>query len=140
MVTDTVVLAFCWGPKELPPLSRTQVVLRDMAFLQPSLAHFLLSLTGRWGTGKEPQVAFFKKNSLGNSLAVQGLELHTFTAEGLGSLSGQGTKILQAVPGEKKFLTQEGYKGVVPRSDWPSQNYKVHLEAVANIYRLGDFI
>ena len=112
-----------------------------MAFLQPSLAHFLLSLTGRWGKGKEPQFAFFKKNSLGNSLAVQGLGLHTFTAEGLGSIPGQGTKILQAVPGKKKkSLTQEGYKGVVPRSDWPSQNYKVHLEAVANIYRLGDFI
>nr|XP_025148719.1 sodium-dependent phosphate transport protein 2A isoform X2 [Bubalus bubalis] len=39
------------GPKESLPLSRTQVVLRDMAFLQPSLAHFLLSLTGRWGKG-----------------------------------------------------------------------------------------
>ena len=75
-----------------------------MAFLQPSLAHFLLSLTGRWGKGKEPQVAFFKKNSLGNSLAVQGLGLHTFTAEGLGSIPGQGTKILQAVPGKKKKI------------------------------------
>ena len=74
-----------------------------MGFLQPSLAHFLLSLTGCWGKGKEPQLAFLKKNSLGNSLAVQGLGLHSFTAKGLGSIPGQGTKILQAVPGKKKI-------------------------------------
>ena len=33
MVTDAVVLAFSWGPKESLPLSMTQVVLRDMTFL-----------------------------------------------------------------------------------------------------------
>ena len=31
----------------------------------------------------------------GNSLAVQCLELCAFTAEGIGSISGQGTKISQ---------------------------------------------
>ena len=34
---------------------------------------------------------------LGNSLAVQWLELCTFTAEGIGSISDRGTKIPQAV-------------------------------------------
>ena len=35
--------------------------------------------------------------ALGNSLAVQWLELCTFTAKGLSSTPGQGTKILQDV-------------------------------------------
>ena len=34
---------------------------------------------------------------VGNSLAVQWLGLHALTAEGLGSIPGQGTKIPQAV-------------------------------------------
>ena len=37
-----------------------------------------------------------KKWSQGNSLVVQWLGLCTFTAEGLGSIPGQGTKIPQA--------------------------------------------
>ena len=37
-----------------------------------------------------------KKNYLGNSLAVQWLGLCAFTAVGLGSIPGQGPKILQA--------------------------------------------
>ena len=46
---------------------------------------------------------FFQKPcELGNSLAVQWLGLHAFTAEGPGSISGGGTKILQAVAGKKK--------------------------------------
>ena len=83
---------------------------------------------------------FLKKNSLENSLAVQELGLCTFTAEGPSSIPSQGTKIVPVVPGKKKIPIQEGYKGVVPRPDWPSQNCKVHLEVVANMYRLGDFI
>ena len=39
----------------------------------------------------------------GNFLAVQWLGIHAFTAEGTGSVPGQGTKILQAVQcGQKK--------------------------------------
>ena len=39
----------------------------------------------------------------GNFLAVQWLGMHAFTAEGTGSVPGQGTKILQAVQcGQKK--------------------------------------
>ena len=34
---------------------------------------------------------------LGNSLVVQWLGLHIFTASGLGSIPGQGTKIPQAI-------------------------------------------
>ena len=34
---------------------------------------------------------------MGNSLAVQWLEPHAFTAESLGSIPGWGTKILQAM-------------------------------------------
>ena len=43
-----------------------------------------------------------------NSLAVQWLGLHTFAAEGAGSVPGQGTKILQAVrhgPPKKLYVT-----------------------------------
>ena len=41
--------------------------------------------------------------SKGNSLAVQWLGLRTFTAEGTGSIPGQGTKIPQAAwCGQKK--------------------------------------
>ena len=43
-----------------------------------------------------------KAPCLGNSLAVQWLGLHAFTAEGPGSISGQGTKIPQAVQQGKK--------------------------------------
>ena len=40
---------------------------------------------------------------LGNSLVFQWLGLHAFTAEGPGSIPGQGTKIPQAVSrGQKK--------------------------------------
>ena len=38
----------------------------------------------------------------GNSLVVQWLGLHAFTAGGLGSTPGQGAKILQAVQPKKK--------------------------------------
>ena len=53
-----------------------------------------------------------KKAIHGNSLAVQWLGLHAFTAEGLGSIPGRGTEIPQAVPRKKKknSLTQEGYR------------------------------
>ena len=37
-----------------------------------------------------------KKESVGNSLVVQWLRLHTFTAEGLGWIPGHETKILLA--------------------------------------------
>ena len=38
-----------------------------------------------------------KYHPLGNSLVVQWLGLHAFTAEDLGSIPGQGTKIPQAM-------------------------------------------
>ena len=41
--------------------------------------------------------AKIKNRATGNSLAVQWLGLHAFTAEGPGSISGRGTKISQAV-------------------------------------------
>ena len=43
-----------------------------------------------------PVTSLFKKISLGNSLVVQWLGLCAFTAMGLGSIPGQGMKILQA--------------------------------------------
>ena len=39
---------------------------------------------------------------LGNSLVVQWLGLYAFTAKGSGSISGQGTKIPQAVQCSQK--------------------------------------
>ena len=47
----------------------------------------------------------FLKMAFGNSLVVQWLGLSAFTAEGLGSIPGRGTKIPQAVRrGQKKWL------------------------------------
>ena len=43
---------------------------------------------------------------IGNSLAVQRLGLHTFTAEGVGSIPGQGTKIPQALRPKNKKVTR----------------------------------
>ena len=47
-----------------------------------------------------------KKIKKGNSLVVQWLRLHAFTAEGPGSIPGQGTRIPQAAwhGQEKKFF------------------------------------
>ena len=42
------------------------------------------------------------KSALGNSLVVQWLGLCAFTAEGPGSVSGQGTKIPQATQHSQK--------------------------------------
>ena len=44
----------------------------------------------------------FKKWGAGNSLAVQWLGLSAFTAMGLGSISGRGTKIPQATRHDQK--------------------------------------
>ena len=44
----------------------------------------------------------FKADDSGNSLAVQWLRLHAFTAEGLSSSPHPRSKILQAVWGEAK--------------------------------------
>ena len=41
---------------------------------------------------------------IGNFLVVQWLELQTLTAEGPGSISGQGIKIWQAAKKEKKNI------------------------------------
>ena len=41
---------------------------------------------------------------LGNSLVVHWLELGTFTAEGVGSIPGWGTKIPQAARHGQKFI------------------------------------
>ena len=49
----------------------------------------------------------------GNSLAVQWLGLCTFTAEGLGSIPGQGTKILQAVQCGKKKKKKKQKKEII---------------------------
>ena len=48
------------------------------------------------------QVLFENIELYGNSLAVQWLGLCAFTAEGVGSIPGRGTRILQAVPGGQK--------------------------------------
>ena len=52
------------------------------------------------------KTVFFHPRNIyrGNSLAVQWLGLHAFTAEGLGSISDQGTKIPQAMQQGKKYI------------------------------------
>ena len=49
-------------------------------------------------------IKLLKNSKFGTSLEVQWLELHTFNAEGVGSIPGQGTKI--------------------PHAGWFSQKYK----------------
>ena len=54
-------------------------------------------------SGAHSESSYFKKSPPGNSLAVQWLRLHIFTAEGPGSTPGQGTTVPQAVRcGQKK--------------------------------------
>ena len=48
------------------------------------------------GTPAHLHNEMFNQECSGNSLMVQLLGLHALTAEGLGSISGQGTKIPQA--------------------------------------------
>ena len=48
----------------------------------------------------------FKDLIIGNSLVVQWLELQTFTAEGVGSVPGWGTKIPQAMQCSQKKSSQ----------------------------------
>ena len=48
----------------------------------------------------------------GNSLAVQWSGLGTFTAEGLGSIPGQGTKIPQAKTKTKSKTNQQQQKNL----------------------------
>ena len=51
------------------------------------------------------------QNPMGNSLAVQWLGLCAFIAEGVGSIPGRGTKILQAARcGQKRKKKKEGRK------------------------------
>ena len=59
----------------------------------------------------------FQTNKLANSLEVQWLALHAFTAKGLGSIPGQGTKIPPAVvwPKEKCLQIINAGKGVEKR-------------------------
>ena len=54
--------------------------------------------------GKKCQMKKIKRTPYGNSLAVQWLGLQAFTADGMGLIAGQGTKIPQAVrcSGQKK--------------------------------------
>ena len=54
-----------------------------------------------------------KENSrFGNSLAVQWLGLRTFTTEVTGSIPGEGTKILQAMRGQKRKKKRKEKKTV----------------------------
>ena len=58
----------------------------------------------------------------GKSLVDQWLGLHAFTAEGVGSIPGRGTKIPQAVQRSKK--KEKKNTSVFLNCDWPSiQDY-----------------
>ena len=57
----------------------------------------------------------FLKNSFGNSLTAQGLELCALTVKGTGSIPGQGTKILRSckpcsTAKKKKKIDKQKYK------------------------------
>ena len=87
-------------------LYRCQVVrgIEDEQDLVP------LEVTGQLGEGEGPRLGWgspstecdLRNYSLGNSLVVQWLGLCTFTAEGPGSIPGQGAKIPQAKKKKEK--------------------------------------
>ena len=57
-----------------------------------------------------------EESALGNSLVAKWLGLHTFTAEGPGSIPGQGTKILKAAQHSQIFWKKgKVYKTIVFR-------------------------
>ena len=57
----------------------------------------------QWKNWHRTNIPIPKGRNLGNSLAVQGLGLHNFTAKGQGSIPGQEPKIPQAMQhGQKK--------------------------------------
>ena len=51
-----------------------------------------------------------KKDVIGNSLVVQWLGVHAFTAQGLGSIPGWGTKILQDARCGQKQRKEKGLR------------------------------
>ena len=101
----------------LPELAQTHVhgvgdaILPSHPLSSPSPPAFnLLQHQGLFqGVSSSHQVTMIDTQTLkskcqGSSLVVQWLGLCTFTASGLGSIPGQGTKILQAVcQGKKKI-------------------------------------
>ena len=63
---------------------------------------------------------------VGNSLVVQWLGLRAFTVEGVGSIPGRGTKILQAVQcGQKKRMLVD--RNMVPIAVSLSHFYSLEL-------------
>ena len=62
-----------------------------------------MTIQNLWHTAK----AVLRGKFIGNSLAVQWLGLCAFTAEGPGSISGQGTKIPQAMQHSQKIKKRE---------------------------------
>ena len=60
-----------------------------------------------WCVCLTPPLLPLLKTGRGNSLAVQWLGLCTFTAKGLGSILGRGTKILQAALNRRKKKKEE---------------------------------
>ena len=56
----------------------------------------MLSAERVWGPEAQTAGEFCKNPKQGNPLVVQWLGLHALTAEGLGSIPGQGTQIPQA--------------------------------------------
>ena len=78
----------------------------------------------------------------GNSLVVQKLGLHVLTAEGLGSIPGQGTKIPQAVGKKKKGETPINRETSWCNKPWEQQKsrpFELH-PAASNTYLVTESI
>ena len=65
-----------------------------------------------------------KKTTQGNSLAVQWLGLPAFTAEGAGSIPGQGTKVPASLAGQ-------------PKKKKKSKKERLHKKIMSLSYRIG---
>lgn len=69
---------------------------------------------------------------------IQWLELHSFTAEDLGSIPGQGTRILQAAGcgPKKKEIYMSNRKGLVQQMITPGNKGLHTVEKRANVYTI----
>ena len=74
--------------------------VKESVMIYTGTLKWVTNVKCRWQNS--PISSFIKNPSLGNSLAVQWLELLSFHCWGLGSIRGQATKILQATRLDQK--------------------------------------
>ena len=99
----------------------------------PQRAYWYCSKGNLISVVRSRQKSAFRCWGWGNSLAIQWLELHTVTAEGLNLIPGQGTKIPQALWHNQKQTTTKKWCWDWGRGQWGmSGGRQVPLLALAS--------